>query len=157
MGDYDSCTEKYFRICSRAPIPDMHIARESGIQLLPLQTVLAVLRTYFAAMGASVYDCVKGHVGLKSPGLCRNTQLAPSLCREEAYCRLPSPFASAALTPDEEKIPPDTFSAHIFGEIAALESPFLYAPPIFCVPSSSSAPKLIQSPVGALTRDNTTR
>ena len=48
-------------------------------------------------------------MGWKSPGFCRNTQLAPSLCREEAYCRLPSPFASAALTLDEEKIPPDTF------------------------------------------------
>ena len=54
MGDYDSCTEKYFRICSRAPIPDMHIAREPGIQLLRLQAAIAGSRTYFCARGASM-------------------------------------------------------------------------------------------------------
>ena len=47
MGDYDSCTEKYFRICSRAPIPDMHIAREPGIQLLRLQAAIADWGRYF--------------------------------------------------------------------------------------------------------------
>ena len=68
MGDYDSCTEKYFRICSRAPIPDMHIAREPGIQLLRLQAAIAGLRTYFCARGASVCERLcQGTCGIEKP------------------------------------------------------------------------------------------